>query len=121
MNSYLKSWRSSPFAGTIPNDLYYDTQRRTLTDLLQRGAQLKVAYSPESEADILGWILAEEKEGQCVLHYLYVVDSPLKSTVPSTLLNAVPGSKPGIITHAINLKGFKSWKLIPEIARRQAL
>lgn len=90
-------------------------------DILRRGASLLVAYQEANPDHILGWVLAEDKAGTCVVHYLHVTDRAFQQTLPALLLNALPGTKPGFITHHLPLKVFRKWKLIPEIARRQRL
>lgn len=120
-DSYLKSWRVNKAAGTIPNHLYYETQRTLLEDLIARGSTVCVAY-PEGRDDvILGWACAEVKEGKTVLHYLYTKDPFIGLGIPDLLLAALPGDKPGFLTHKLPLKELKEWRHTPEMARRKSL
>lgn len=120
-DSWLKSWRTSKWAGVIPNHLYFDTQRTLIEDLIARGAHIKIAY-PEGRPDIiLGWVCAEEKEGKTVLHYLYTKDPFIGLGIPDLLLAALPGAKPGFVTHKLNVKELKEWRHTPEMARRKSL
>lgn len=121
MDSWLKDWRTSKWAGVIPNHLYFETQRVLIEDLIARGAIIKVAY-PDGRPDvILGWACAEVKEGKAVLHYLYTKDPFIGLGIPGLLLAALPGTKPGFITHKLPLKETKEWRHTPEIARRKSL
>lgn len=120
-DSYLKSWRVNKAAGTIPNHLFFEVQRTLLEDLISRGAVLKIAYPAGHENLILGWALAEVKEGKTVLHYLYVKDPYLGLGLPEVLLKSLPGDKPGFLTHKLYLKETKEWRHTPEMARRKSL
>lgn len=120
-DSWLKSWRISKFAGVIPNHLYFETQRTLIEDLIARGAVIKVAYPTGREDIILGWACSEVKEGKCVLHYLYTKDPFIGLGIPDLLLAALPGDKPGFLTHKLHLKELKEWRHAPEIARRKSL
>lgn len=124
-DSYLKSWRVSKFAGTIPNHLYFDTQRTLLEDLIARGAAIQVATPCGHDQVILGWACGEVKDGKCVLHYLYIKDAFLEQhsglRLPEVLLESLPGEKPGFLTHRLPFKVTKEWRHTPEMARRKSL
>lgn len=120
-DSWLNSWRTSRYAGTIPNHLYFETQRAMVEGLLQRGAGVHIVH-PEPDPDhILGWVCFEQKGEVAVLHYLYVKDPYLKWPVEALLLDSLPGNKPGFITHKLPQKSLREWKHAPEMARRKAL
>lgn len=120
-DSWLKTWRTSKWAGVIPNHLYFDTQRTLIEELISRGACIKVAHPTGREDIILGWACAEEKEGKTVLHYLYTKDPFIGLGIPALLLASLPGDKPGFVTHKIALKETKEWRHTPEMARRKSL
>lgn len=120
-DSWMKSWRTSKWAGVIPNHLYFETQRVLIEDLIARGAWILVAH-PEGQVDtIIGWACAEQKDERCVLHYIYVKDPFLGLGIAEKLLDALPGRKPGFITHKLPNKALKEWRHTPEIVRRKAL
>lgn len=120
-DSYLKSWRLSKWAGVISNNNYFEVQRTMLEDLLARGALLKVAH-PEGHADIiLGWGLGEVKDGKQVVHYLFIKDSYVGLAVADRILDALPGSTPGFLTHKLYFPRLKDYTHAPEIARRKSL
>lgn len=118
-DSWLNSWRSSRYAGVVPNDLYYDTTRRAIEDLIARGAVVLVA---ELNGELLGFACGEVKDGKKVHHYTYVKDPFLRQGVEERLLAALPGESPGWFTFAQSrfLKD-KQWKHAPEMARRLVL
>ncbi len=122
-DSWMRSWRSSKWAGVIPNNLYFDTMRTLIEDLITRGAKITIAAHEENPDLILGWACYEIKEGRTVLHYLYIRDGYVGSSqdIADKLLEATPGDKPGFVTFKMQHKDLKSWTHAPEIARRLAL
>jgi GNAT superfamily N-acetyltransferase len=120
-DSWMKSWRTSKYAGVTPNHMYYDVQRTLIEGLIARGATLLVAHPLGRDDVILGWACGEEKDGASVLHYLYVKDPFLGHGISEQLLEGLPGTKPGFITHRLNSKEWKEWRHVPEMARRKQL
>lgn len=119
-DSWLQSWRKNRYAGTIPNNMYYEVQRCLIEDLLARGAMVVVACSPRDIDDIYGWACAECKDNRTVLHYLHTKAGSPPDTI-DRLLSALPGLQPGFITHKLSDKRFAAWRHAPEIARRKVL
>ena len=77
LDSWLKSYRGSPWAGVLRNNRYFEETRGTIEDLLARGAKLWacVVPIPETEKErIVGFICYEAKSGQVCIHYVYVKD-----------------------------------------------
>lgn len=120
-DSWMKQWRQSPWAGTIPNHMYYETQRTLIEDLIARGARIVVAYPEGREDVILGWACGEEKEGKTVLHYAYVKDPFLGLGIQTRLVSQLPGTSPGFVTHVLPYREFSKWQHVPEMARRKTL
>lgn len=120
-DSWMKSWRGSKWAGTTPNHLYYETQRTLIEGLISRGAKIYIAYPEDHEEVILGWTCSEEKDGEAVVHYLYVKDPFLGLGIQERLISVLPGSKPGFVTHKLNHKELNGWRHTPEMARRKTL
>lgn len=120
LDTYLKSWRANKHSGTIPNHLFVATQRALFEGLIGRGAKVYVC-GPAGTDTVLGWALAEEKEGKCIIHYMWVRDAFLTKGIDVLLLNAIPGDKPGFITHNQGLPRFRGYRWVPEIARRKSL
>lgn len=118
-NNWLNTWRASKFAGVIPNNLYYETTRTAIDELIGRGAKVIVA---ELNGELLGFACGEVKDGKTVHHYTYVKDPFLGHGLEEALLAQLPGVKPGWFTYASErfLKD-KQWKHAPEMARRQKL
>lgn len=130
MDSWLKSWRTSAWAGTVPNHLYFETQRTTIEQLLLRGAKFEVAVASEHPDLILGWAcheLTQDTPPRTIIHYVYVKDPYLKlpEAIGETLARRAPGVQPGYYTHRYrtvveSLPGRDDWRHAPEIARREA-
>lgn len=134
-DSWLRSWRKSPWAGIVPNNVYYPLTRSVIEQLVARGAEFKVAALESNPDHILGWICyellpARTPDGpEAVIHYLYVKDPYLPLGIDDQLVAAVPGVKPGFYTFRYRqvvealdrAKGPEGqhWKHAPEIARRK--
>ena len=71
---------------------------------------------------ILGWICYEQSGPDAVVHYCYVKDPYLPLGIGETLVDRVPGKKPGFYTfryrQVVEACG-KNWRHAPEIARRK--
>lgn len=123
-DSWLRSWRKSPWAGVIPNNMYFPLTRSTIEQLIARGAELKVACLESNPDHILGWICHELNGPKAVVHYLYVKDPYLPLGIGEALIQAIPGEKPGFYTFRYRQVSDacsyeKGWRHIPEIARRK--
>lgn len=119
-DSWLNSWRVSRWAGTIPNHLYYDTQRACIEGLIHRGAQIVVLGVDTDPNFIIGWMCFELKDDVPVVHYIYIKDPYREFAFERQLLSHLP-PKPGFVTHRLPYKEFSQWKHAPEIARRKSL
>lgn len=119
-DTWLNSWRSSPWAGTVPNHLYFDTQRATIAGLLARGASVRVCHFPGSPDLVQGWCCYEVKGETTVLHYIYVADPYLEPAITQHFKDSVLGDR-GLVTHQQCKRTFRKWKHVPEIARRKSL
>lgn len=122
-DSWLRSWRTCPAAGTIRNDMYFPVQRATIEGLIGRGAELEIACLAADPDKILGWVCYETTpQNECVIHYVYVKDAYLPFGLGSTLVGRCPGTKPGFYTHryrqVLDATG-EGWRPAPEIARRK--
>ena len=125
MDSWSKSWRVSPWAGCVPNNLFYDVHRTTVEGLIGRGAKIKILHPSDKPDVIVGWVCSEvEKTGKTVIHFAYIKDPYALALpdAPQRLLAGVEGEKPGYYSHRtkkiVELLG-KGWVWAPEIARRK--
>jgi hypothetical protein len=74
VDSWLSSFRTSRYAGTLPKQVYFDAYRAGLAELFARPeVRVLVAHKPGEEPpyDVYGWICAEEAPVP-ILHYVYV-------------------------------------------------
>jgi hypothetical protein len=131
MDSWLKSWRVSPWAGIIPNNTFYPLTRGVIEHIVMRGAEFEVACSEQKPDLIFGWICREQTNEQtpiAVIHFLYVKDPYLKykdgsgRTIGAGLVGRAPG-RPGLYTfrtrqleEVARVAGFRH---APEVARRK--
>jgi GNAT superfamily N-acetyltransferase len=91
MSSWLRSFKTSHFAGPIPNDIYWDTYRLAAERILSRpAARLLVAVNPserDPEHELYGWLAMEPGEPP-VVHYVYVKQAFRRMGVARSLLRA---------------------------------
>lgn len=71
-DSWAHSFKKSPYAGCITNDMYPEVSRRTMTEIIDRGARVVVAVQelPDGGRRIMGYSVSEPEKR--ILHYLYV-------------------------------------------------
>lgn len=89
-DAWVKSFRKSPWAGTVRNDLWVTVQRATIKGILDRGAVVTVALAPivpgvHEARRVMGYAVTEP--GLEVLHWLYVKDDYRRHGVGRALLN----------------------------------
>lgn len=69
-NSWLKSFKSSPWAKSIPTSIYYANHKEVIAKILPK-AIIMVACNPEDQSQIFGY--AVFTPGRIIaLHYVYV-------------------------------------------------
>ncbi len=127
MDSWLNSWRTSPWAGIIPNNTYYPLTRRVIEQLIMRGAKLTVACKEDKPDVILGWACTEqtnEQDPHAVIHYIYVKDAYVKlRSIGRGFVSRCAGKKPGLYTfrsrQTEDLCREAGFRHAPEVARRK--
>ena len=90
-DSWLKSFKRSPFQGVIPSNLYYDVYRASIVQLMSRpGFNITVAYYPEMEKpfEVYGYIATETGYDLPTMHYCYVKELYRHRGVSKGLFNA---------------------------------
>lgn len=126
-DSWMNSWRKCPWAGCIPNNLFFPLQRSAIEQLIGRGATFEIACRAADENHILGWICKEtSKEAipKCIVHYIYTREAYLPFGIGEELVKRCEGEKPGYYTYRYRQVSDtcdfrKGWRHIPEIARRK--
>lgn len=71
-DSWAKSYRKSPWAGTVPNHLWDTVSRACSSEILERGARVTAAVVdlPDGTRRVMGYSVSEP--GRSVLHWLFV-------------------------------------------------
>lgn len=88
INSWLKSFRSSRWAGSLPNNVYWDAYHKAIEVILERpDTTVSVACLSENPDQILGYIV------YCpdAVHYLYVKLSLRRHGIGKRLLTSAIG------------------------------
>jgi GNAT superfamily N-acetyltransferase len=70
LDGWIRSWRTSPWAGCIANNLVWAATRDTIAGLALRGANIDVAVSRGTDTErLVGFVCYEKPD---VVHYLFV-------------------------------------------------
>ena len=73
MSSWLRSFKSSRYAGPIPNNMYWTVYAQAIEQILDRdGVKVLIACNPEKESQIFGYIVLEQNHEAPVVHWLYI-------------------------------------------------
>lgn len=103
-NSWLKSFRNSPLAKPLCNEVYFRNHKLIINNILQRSTTL-LACNPEDSSQIYGYIVYEMLRGVPIVHYVYTKYTYRKLGIAKQLFEATIKSKPLLISHyTSNLK-----------------
>lgn len=121
--TWVSSYRNSPWAGTIPNNLFDSVCAETYAQLILRGMSLRVCSNPANPEQLLGWIAFEAAaDGSVCVHHAFTKPLFRQLGINSHLL-AAAGVTEGasfFYTHKTQSSRFlKGGKYRPEIARRR--
>lgn len=97
INSWLHSYRASPFGAGMSSEVYYREHRDVLQDILEH-CQVMVACDNEIGDQIYGWIAYEESKEETIVHFVYVKRPFRKFGIASTLVEGIPTHKPWVLT-----------------------
>ena len=88
-DSWSRSFKKSPWAGCVTNDMYDQVSRRTIADILDRGATVRVACAelPTGGRRVMGYVVCEPEKR--ILHWLFVKRDFRGMGVGSSLLREV--------------------------------
>lgn len=88
LDAWCKSYRESPWAGTVANDKYHEVQRWTINSLIARGAGilLAVPLDPAMPRRVVGFVSYEKPN---LMHYVYVKKAYRRKGVAAGLIAAV--------------------------------
>ena len=132
LDAWSKGFKSSPWAGTVPNNLWHETITTTVTQLLARGAKLVILASAAKPDQIVGFGCWEAVQGGLCVHYLYIKDPFRKRGLATALLRHIEeqhGTQAPsrdrtdhrrFYTHRTDAsRWFPGWRHEPAIARRK--
>lgn len=87
-DAWANSYRKSPWAGCVPNNLWPMVSRTMITDILDRGARVLVAVTPIEGSDerrVMGYSVSDPARG--ILYWLFVKRDYRGLGVGTALLN----------------------------------
>lgn len=123
LDGWIRSWRTSPWAGCVPNNLIWETTRSCIAGLVARGARVDVAEVARSDGGsrLVGFVCYEPG----VLHYVFVKKTGFRGLgIGRMLVDRVPGQGPGIMTHRTPMSSWLldlGWRHDPVLARMKDL
>lgn len=128
LDSWFKSFRTSDWAGVIPNHLYVATMREMVGGLVARGAKLTAAVVGTR---VLGWSCTERKESAdaathtAIVHFVYVKDPFRRRGIARELIGQATETAAEVLyTHRTRMSRHvlpAHAQFAPEVARRRAL
>lgn len=120
--NWSKSFRSSPWAGTVRNNHYHSSMKNTIDDLIERGMLLVVLCSLEDSDQLLGFIAYEVSSTVPVVHYLFIKPDFRGHKLTKKLLNHINASECFIYTHrTIDCNKLNNAHHVALLARRKEL
>lgn len=98
LNSWLTSYRLSPYTKRIGKEMYYQFHQEKLKALLERKPNVLLACAPDYPDQIFGYIVYEFDPD--VIHYLHVKKTYRKLGIADALLQVLDiNNKPHLYTH----------------------
>jgi len=105
LDGWIRSWRTSPWAGCIPNNMIWEVTRSCIAGLMTRGARVDVAEVAKSDGGkrLVGFVCYEAPD---LLHYVFVKKTGFRGFgIGRLLFNHVMdtlGIRVGRFTHRTN-------------------
>lgn len=100
LNSWLKSYRNSPFAKQMINPVYFKNHEKLLKTLIS-SCLITIACNPEDEWQVYGYIVFENLGNDVsVIHYAYVKRTFRKLGIAKQIFESInPQNTPSFYTH----------------------
>lgn len=122
-DSWLASYRTSPWSGAIPNNLFTEVMGQALDQLFMRGMRVLVIRNPANPELLIGWGAYEvNSRGELTIHYLYTKAPYRKHGAARALLAAIQsraGAERYFYTFKTPASRYFAGTFRPEIARRK--
>lgn len=119
LSNWQSSFRTSWYAGVIPNNLYYSVVKTLIDQLINRGMVTMVLCNTEDTDQLLGFISYElDSNNAYILHYIYVKPDFRNMGFAGFLTKAINLPEKYIYTHRTKFSD-RNQLFAPEIARRK--
>lgn len=122
--TWLESFYKSPWAGSVPNNLYHDVYTQAIDQLIARGSKLLLIKNPANPELLVAWVCYEiTPKNEVVIHYAFTKPTYRKAGACRALLAkvmAIVGAERFFYTfRTSNSRFFTAGTFRPEIARRR--
>jgi GNAT superfamily N-acetyltransferase len=87
-NSWLKCYRHSRLALQMQNEVYFSGHHKVIEGLLKNCSCI-VACSPDDLSQIYGYAVGEKRDGQLVVHFIYVKEAYRRLGIGLLLLKSL--------------------------------
>ena len=126
-HTWLSSYRSSPWAGVVPNNLYEHVYGETIDQLILRGMKFVVVANPADPSFLLAWLAYEESTDDSVspprrgyvIHYMFTKPTYRRLGCISQTLAHLGIDRFFFTFRTQSSKYLKGGTFRPEIARRR--
>lgn len=129
-STWLSAYRTSPWAGCIPNNLYDAVYSETINQLCLRGTRILVVANPAAPEQLLSWLAYEMPttqasqlpQGTPVVHFCFTKPTYRRLGCTSQLLASAGVVGSFLLTFRTpNSRFLKGAVFRPEVARRKEL
>lgn len=84
-DSWIRSFRNSPYAGCVVNDIWYETMKHTLDAVLPKARVIVALPGDDAIRRVIGYVVVEKPN---IIHYIYVKQKFRGLGVAAQLLEA---------------------------------
>lgn len=126
LEAWAGTYRSSRYAGCIPNDKFYSVTYDCITQLLNRGMRVTVLVLASRPEQALAWIAHETdtRSAQPVVHYVFTKTAFRRRGLSRLLLDRVGATRDSRFIYTFCTSYAKHYPTgfhMPSLARRAQL
>lgn len=124
VESWLGSYRTSPWSGVVPNNVFDAVYTEAIRQIIARGALVWIAHNTDNPDHVIGYLVSEfTRDGVPVVHFCFVKDWARRQGVARSLFEAAginPKERFFYTFRTGGAKAFPGGRYEPAIGRRKA-